>query len=329
MAKVTKNLGIVKAIFVGTTAPQNTNVLWRDTSLAIPLHKYYNQSSSQWEELINAVLIDNLTIKKDIDGKLYADISEILNIPDGSITLLKLQDIPSGTLIYRRTAGDGVPEITTLAQLKTDLGLQGNNTGDQDLTLFALKSYTVNGKQLNGNITLTPTDIGSPTGSGNSTGTNTGDETESTILFKLGVNDVIELSQLTLILEDYVLKEVGKSLIDDIEISRIAGIKQNIYTITLPSSGTVQGRCDLAVEGVDYPTGWVISEGSSNIDFQIVHGLNRRIAGVAVFYQDGTIERQLFGNSAYSGLFSLNLNTVVVESLATRTSPIIIHLTFA
>lgn len=36
---------------------------------------------------------------------------------------------------------------------------------------------TINSKQLNANITLTPSDIGSPSGSGTSTGTNTGDQT--------------------------------------------------------------------------------------------------------------------------------------------------------
>lgn len=45
---------------------------------------------------------------------------------------------------------------------------------------------TVNGKALSSNITLTPTDIGSPSGSGTSSGTNTGDETQASILSKLG-----------------------------------------------------------------------------------------------------------------------------------------------
>lgn len=331
MAKVTKNLGIVKAIFVGTTAPTNTDALWRDTSLAIPVHKYYNQSTGLWEELINAVLVDNITIKKDVDGKIYVDLTTIpsLTIPDGSITMVKIEDIPSGTLLYRRSAGDGPPEITALALLKTDLQLSGVNTGDQNLSHLALKTYTINGKPLNGNITLTPIDIGSPAGSGTSTGTNTGDEDEVSILFKLGVADVISSAILTGILEAYVLKEEGKSLIDDTEIARIAGLKQEVYTIHLPSAATVANRCSGAIEGTDYPTGWVISADTNPIDFKVVHGLNRRVASVTVTYEDGTIHRQLFDNAAYSGIFTPDANTLIVESLATITSPINVYIVFA
>lgn len=48
------------------------------------------------------------------------------------------------------------------------------------------ETRTVNGKALSSNITLTPSDIGSPSGSGTSSGTNTGDETQASILSKLG-----------------------------------------------------------------------------------------------------------------------------------------------
>ena len=48
-----------------------------------------------------------------------------------AVTLDKMSDMATGTLIYRKTASTGVPELQTLATLKTDLGLTGNNSGDQ------------------------------------------------------------------------------------------------------------------------------------------------------------------------------------------------------
>ena len=48
----TRNLGLVKAIFVGTTPPTNTQVLWYDTSLATPVHKYYDTLTEQWISIV-------------------------------------------------------------------------------------------------------------------------------------------------------------------------------------------------------------------------------------------------------------------------------------
>jgi hypothetical protein len=331
MSETVKNLGIVKAIFVGNTPPINTDALWKDTSLVIPLHKWYNTSSSQWEALVNTVLIDNITIKRDVEGRIYVDPAEVEEfvIADGSITFLKLINVASGSVLYRKTAGDGPVEATDLATLKADLGLTGDNSGDQDLTLYALKSYTINGKTLDGDIILTPEDIGSPAGSGTSTGENTGDETKETILAKLLVDDVISSTILADELLNYVEKEEGKSLVSDADIAKLSSLTRNVYTITLPNAANVQARCTAAVEVTDYPEGWVISAGTNPIDFKVVHGLGKRIASVTVFYSNGGVERQLFNNSAYSGVFSSNPNELVIESLATIGSPIIIHLIFA
>ena len=52
-------------------------------------------------------------------------------VDSGAITLAKQADMATGSLIYRKTAGNGAPEVQTLATLKTDLGLTGTNTGDQ------------------------------------------------------------------------------------------------------------------------------------------------------------------------------------------------------
>jgi hypothetical protein len=56
-------------------------------------------------------------------------------IDPGAVTLAKMADMATASLIYRKTAGAGAPEVQTLATLKTDLGLTGTNSGDQTITL--------------------------------------------------------------------------------------------------------------------------------------------------------------------------------------------------
>lgn len=52
-------------------------------------------------------------------------------IDNGAVTLAKQADMATASLVYRKTAGSGAPEVNTLATLKTDLGLTGTNSGDQ------------------------------------------------------------------------------------------------------------------------------------------------------------------------------------------------------
>ena len=52
-------------------------------------------------------------------------------IDNNTVTLAKMADMATSSLIYRKTGGTGDPEVNTLATLKTDLGLTGTNSGDQ------------------------------------------------------------------------------------------------------------------------------------------------------------------------------------------------------
>lgn len=52
-----------------------------------------------------------------------------------AVTFPKIQNIASGSILYRKTAGSGVIEEQTIATLKGDLDLSGTNTGDQTITL--------------------------------------------------------------------------------------------------------------------------------------------------------------------------------------------------
>lgn len=44
-------------------------------------------------------------------------------IANGAVTLAKMADMATASVIYRKTAGSGAPEVNTLATLKTDLAL--------------------------------------------------------------------------------------------------------------------------------------------------------------------------------------------------------------
>jgi len=103
---------------------------------------------------------------------------------------------------------------------------------------------------------------------------------------------------------------------------------QQVFKVTLPSSTTVAGRIAGAIEGTDYPTGWVLEPGSSSVDLKITHGLNKRVSQVTVFSVNGDEQRQLFGNAAYSGILTETSNILRIESLATIQRQIVIYIVF-
>lgn len=332
MTVKTTNVGIVKAIHVGSTPPTNINMLWRDTNLSI--HKAYNSSTSEWEPLIYSTLIDNVTIKKDIDGKLYVDESALSTfvLADKSVTLQKMADVASSTVFYRKTAGTGSPEVQTLAQLKSDLGLSGINSGDQDLSIYALKSYTINTKPLNGNIVLTPGDIGSPAGSGSSTGTNTGDEDRSSILFKLEIENILGLNTGDQVAETVPVEDIDDNFngenVEDVlkELNEKISDNKNTISLLLPAYSTVGDRINNSIEGINYPVGWSLVVGVSAVDLVITHNQNRRVADVTIWAVDGDQEQKLLNTASNNGLITPNLNSVRILSLATVVKPIKIYI---
>lgn len=52
----TKNLGQVAGLFIGTSAPSNTTLIWYDSTPAIKCHKVYSETLSQWVVLDNTVI---------------------------------------------------------------------------------------------------------------------------------------------------------------------------------------------------------------------------------------------------------------------------------
>lgn len=124
-------------------------------------------------------------------------------------------------------------------------------------------------------------------------------------------------------------KAAGYGLISDAERALIGAAKQVVFTLTLPNAVSVAARVALMVETTDYPTGWVIAADSNPIDLKITHNLGRRIVNATVFSVDGTSERMLYGNSAFSGILASTDDVLIIESLATIQADIVLHLIFS
>jgi len=105
-------------------------------------------------------------------------------------------------------------------------------------------------------------------------------------------------------------------------------LTSNVGAITLPIASSVAGRIASAVEGVDYPTGWALSVGVNYTDMVITHGTNRRVATVAVCAVTGTEEQALFNTAAYNGWRTPDVNSLLVQSLATVQKQIKIYILF-
>jgi len=104
---------------------------------------------------------------------------------------------------------------------------------------------------------------------------------------------------------------------------------KTVFTITLPSSGSVSGRCATAVAGIDYPIEWTIAADTNPNDLLITHGLDRRIAAVSIYTVVGASERLLYANAAYAGIIAPTSSILRIEGLATVGTPIVIHCIFA
>lgn len=102
------------------------------------------------------------------------------------------------------------------------------------------------------------------------------------------------------------------------------------YKIVLPSADTVAGRLVGLTEGVNYPSGWVLTAGSSEYDLKIFHNLNRNFVKPEVWEVNGDgSERGLPDYSAgYTGKLQISKNEIVIEGLTQDELPLRIELIF-
>ena len=258
----------------------------------------------------------------------YPDIYTLVNkigtlsLIAGSVTLADLANLPANTVIGNMTGSSGVPQAITIAALKNALGLTGTNSGDQDLSIYVLK---VLGSRL----------ITTPEGTvlDNTSGTNTGDETEASILAKLGITAISGTNSGDQDLSGLVVKVDGMGLSSNDyttdEKNKLASLFP-ILTMTMPVGSTVANRVAGMMSGTDYPADWTIAASGDNPnDLLITHNLGRRIFGVKIHSVVGTAETELERNEAYSGIVTPDLNTLLIKNLATIPLPIVINMIFS
>ena len=223
------------------------------------------------------------------DGSLVQYIGS-LSLADGSVTVVKQANVATSTVFYRKSAGDGPPEVQTLATLRTDLNIPTNL--DPALYVKALSGYSL---APNAMISAYP--------------------------------DMA--SAIAALPTTYVAIEAGFSLISTDDLNKLASLFP-ILTMTMPAASTVANRVAGMISGTDYPADWTIAASGDNPnDLLITHNLGRRISGVKIHSVVGTAETELERNEAYSGIVTPDLNTLLIKNLATIPLPIVINMIFS
>jgi hypothetical protein len=230
----------------------------------------------------------------------YSDMS----IPDGSIALAKLVNIATASFLGRNTSGTGVPEVLSVATVKTLLGLTGTNSGDQDLSGKVDKAT--------GYSLVADTEIAKIHESGS----------DNQNAEEVSITDTDELFDATNV-ED-ALTEV-KTIADENK-EALVGLTPP-YTIILPAASSVAGRI---VTPTELPSGWSLAVGTSALDLRITHGLtDKKPIDVKVWAEVTTgVERLRIAGLAYTGLWTPTTSTIEIESLAAIEVPIRIDIFF-
>ena len=246
-----------------------------------------------------------------------------LSISAGQVTLAMMANMATASVIYRKSAGSGPPEVQTLAQLKIDLGLTGTNSGDQNLSGYV---PVVAGSTL---MTAAQAAL-----LANQSGVNTGDETGATIKTKLGITTLSGSNTGDQDLSGLVVKVTGMGLSTNdystLEKAKLSGLNQTVFTLTLPNGASIAARIAGTIAGTNYPLTWTIAvSGGNPNDMLITHGLGRVIADVKVYSVSGTALTMLNFNGAYSAIVANDTNNLLIQGLATIALPIVIQLIFA
>ena len=184
-------------------------------------------------------------------------------IASGAVTLAKMANVATGTIFYRKTASTGVPEVQTLATLKTDLGLTGSNTGDQTTIVG------ITGTKAQFDTAVTDGDflyVGDVT----SNATHTGDVTGSTALTI--ANDVVTNTKLANVATSTIKGRITASTGDpeDLTASQVRTII-NVADGATANTGTVTSVGITSGTGISVSGSPITSSGSITVTNSAPH----------------------------------------------------------
>jgi hypothetical protein len=229
-------------------------------------------------------LVTNATHTGQVTG------SGALTIAAGTVTLANMANMAPASVIYRKSSGTGVPEVQTLATLKTDLGLTGTNSGDQTnitgnaATATILQTArNINGTPFNGSANVSvPSNI-TPSTAGNVMVSDGAAWTSDTPV------DIADVALPKVITENYQTSSYVLALTD----------ATKLVTMDSASPATIEIPLNSAVA---FPTGTqltITNLNSGTVTITATNGVNIRSLGGAV---------ELSGQYAVVHLIKLDTN---------------------
>jgi len=147
-------------------------------------------------------------------------------------------------------------------------------------------------------------------------GTNTGDETESSILSKLGLSSISGVNTGDQIASTVSIVDTGgffdSTNVEDALQELVTNVNDSTPYIQLSAGLTVADK----ISGAIIPSGWSLSVGSPDTDIIITHNTGFRAAFISLYYIDGSEEILLIGTQAHNGIRT-TVNTITINSIAT------------
>ena len=264
------------------------------------VYQWYFNDGQVWAsttEVLNLITSENRKAYRPINvaGTLYWFKPDLTTLEPifGTLNLT----VANGTVFYRKSAGDGPPEVQPLATLRADLNIPD---AEDIVTELAKKVDKANGYSLVSNNLI------------------------AKIHDKFSNDEAAVIQDIIDELNGIVRTENNFS---DTDKSKLDALYKPIE-ITLPAASTVQGRINGAVSGSDYPSGIVLTAtGTDGNDLTITHGLGKRLKSVFVLGVIDGVERWFKENKGFAGFTSaLDKNSCTIEILAQTEVPIIINL---
>lgn len=297
----TKNLGFVQAIKAGTVPPTNIFMLWYDTNTGVNLHKYYNIITSTWDLLVvNTASLPLVKTGINLTLNYNTDQFELLG---GTHLSIKPDVLASVTPPF---AISDITDLNTTLDSKVDKEAGKSLLSDSEITrLSSVTNYT------------------HPTHHDPSIISQDSDNRFVSDAEKIAWNGKQENLGYTPYNSTNPAGYIDEAFLDSKNFSFA-------YKLHLPSAGSVLERINLAVEGVDYPTGWILyPAGDNDHDLMIEHSLDKSILAVNIWQISVLGARRLEGNAAFSGLLAPSTNILRIEGLATVSFDIVVSVIFS